>query len=145
MFWRPQTDAKGRQGHISATNYARSSGNRAEGERMKSVAILGGKGGTTKTATSHLLCLGAHLHGIPACYVLIDPQCKVHGEGRPYAVLDGRAPEQLTVILASRDANLNGWLIIDGGGNRPEFDKKIAENVDLGVNPTVDTGGEFMR
>jgi hypothetical protein len=102
---------------------------------MKSVAILGGKGGTTKTATSHLLCLGAHLHEIPACYVLTDPQRKVRGEGRPYAVLDGRLPEQLAVILASRDANLNGWLVIDGGGNRPEFDKKIAENVDLSFIP----------
>jgi hypothetical protein len=102
---------------------------------MKSVAILGGKGGTTKTATSHLLCLGAQLHGIPACYVLTDPQRKVRGEGRPYAVLDGRAPDQLAVILASRDASLNGWLVIDGGGNRPEFDKKIAENVDLTFIP----------
>ena len=28
---------------------------------MKSVAVLGGKGGTTKTASSHLICLGAFL------------------------------------------------------------------------------------
>jgi hypothetical protein len=102
---------------------------------MKSIAVLGGKGGTTKTATSHLLCLGAQLQGTPACYVLTDPQRKVRAEGRPYAVLDGRAPDQLAVIFSSRDASLNGWLIIDGGGNRPEFDKKIAENVDLTIVP----------
>ena len=102
---------------------------------MKSVAVLGGKGGTTKTATSHLLCLGAQLLGTPACYVLTDPQRKVRAEGRPYAVLDGRAPEQLAVIFSSRDASLNGWLIIDGGGNRPDFDTKIAENVDLTIVP----------
>lgn len=102
---------------------------------MKSVAILGGKGGTTKTATSHLLCLGADLQGIPACYVLTDPQRKVRGEGRPYAVLDGRMPDQLAVIFSSRDSSVNGWLIIDGGGNRPEFDKKVAENVDLTIVP----------
>lgn len=102
---------------------------------MKSVAILGGKGGTTKTATSHLLCLGADLQGLPACYVLTDPQRKVRGEGRPYAVLDGRLPEQLALIFSSREANMNGWLIIDGGGNRPEFDKKVAENVDLTIIP----------
>jgi chromosome partitioning protein len=102
---------------------------------LKSVAILGGKGGTTKTATSHLLCLGADLQGLPACYVLTDPQRKVRGEGRPYAVLDGRLPEQLALIFSSRDANLNGWLIVDGGGNRPEFDRKIAENVDLTIIP----------
>jgi chromosome partitioning protein len=102
---------------------------------MKSVAMLGGKGGTTKTATSHLLCLGADLQGLPACYVLTDPQRKVRGEGRPYGVLDGRLPEQLALIFSSRDANMNGWLIIDGGGNRPEFDKKVAENVDLTIIP----------
>jgi len=102
---------------------------------MKSVAVLGGKGGTTKTATAHLLCLGSQLQGTPACYVLTDPQRKVRGEGRPYVVLDGRAPDQLAVILASRDASMNGWLIIDGGGNRPEFDKQIAENVDLTIIP----------
>lgn len=102
---------------------------------MKSIAVLGGKGGTTKTATSHLLCLGAQLHGTPACYVLTDPQRKVREEGRPYAVLDGRVPEKLAVIFSSRDATLNGWLVIDGGGNRPEFDKKIAENVDLTIIP----------
>jgi chromosome partitioning protein len=102
---------------------------------MKSVAILGGKGGTTKTAMSHLLCLGADLQGMPACYVLTDPQRKVRGEGRPYAVLDGRMPEQLAIIFSSRDSNVNGWLIIDGGGNRPEFDKQVAENVDLTIVP----------
>jgi len=102
---------------------------------MKSVAILGGKGGTSKTATSHLLCLGAYLQGIPACYVLTDPLRKVRAEGRPYAVLDGRLPEQLAHIFSSRDATLNGWLFIDGGGNRPDFDEKIAENVDLTVIP----------
>ena len=102
---------------------------------MKSIAVLGEKGGTTKTATSHLLCLGAQLQGIPACYVLTDPKRKVRAEGRPYAVLDGRAPEQLAVIFSSRDASLNGWLIVDGGGNRPDFDKEVAQNVDLTIIP----------
>ena len=78
---------------------------------MKSVAILGGKGGSTKTASSHLVCLGAYLHGIPAAYALTDPQRKVRGEGRPYAVLDGRLPEQLALILDSSRSNLNGWLL----------------------------------
>ena len=102
---------------------------------MKSIAVLGEKGGTTKTATAHLLCLGAQLHATPACYVLTDPKRKVRAEGRPYAVLDGRAPEQLALIFSSRDAGLNGWLIIDGGGNRPEFDKEVAANVDLTLIP----------
>jgi hypothetical protein len=102
---------------------------------MKSVAILGSKGGTTKTASSHLLCLGAYLHGIPAAYVLTDPTRKVRGEGRPYAVLDGRMPEHLALIFNSSTSNLNGWLVIDGGGNRPEFDIEVAKHADLTIIP----------
>jgi chromosome partitioning protein len=102
---------------------------------MKTVAILGKKGGTTKTATSHLLCLGAYLNGIPAAYVLTDPDRKVRSEGRPYAVLDGRLPEQLALIFTSSQSNLNGWLIIDGGGNRPHFDGEIAKAADLTIIP----------
>ncbi len=102
---------------------------------MKSVAVLGGKGGTTKTASSHLICLGAYLHGIPAAYALTDPMRKVRGEGRPYAVLDGRLPEQLALILDSSRSNLNGWLVIDGGGNRPEFDIEVSKHVDLTLIP----------
>jgi hypothetical protein len=102
---------------------------------MKSVAVLGGKGGTTKTASSHLICLGAYLHGIPAAYALTDPLRKVRGEGRPYAVLDGRLPEQLALILDSSRSNLNGWLIIDGGGNRPDFDIEVSKHVDLTLIP----------
>lgn len=48
---------------------------------MKLLAVLGGKGGTTKTATAHLICLGAYLSGIPAAYALTDPLRKVRGEG----------------------------------------------------------------
>ena len=102
---------------------------------MRSVAILGGKGGTTKTASSHLICLGAFLRGIPAAYALTDPLRKVRGEGRPYAVLDGRMPEQLALILDSSRSNLNGWLVIDGGGNRPDFDIEISKHVDLTIIP----------
>jgi hypothetical protein len=102
---------------------------------MKLVAVLGEKGGTTKTATSHLLCLGACMHGVPAAYVLTDPKRKLRAEGRPYAVLDGRMPEQLAVILQASENNLNGWLIIDGGGNRPNFDAELAKHVDLTIVP----------
>lgn len=102
---------------------------------MKSVAILGTKGGTTKTASAHLLCLGAYLHGVPACYALTDPGRKVRDEGRPYAVLDARLPEQLALMLDSSRNTLNGWLIIDGGGNRPAFDIEVSKNVDLTIIP----------
>ena len=118
---------------------------------MKTVAMLGKKGGTSKTATSHLLCLGAYLHGIPAAYVLTDPERKVRGDGRPYAVLDGRLPDQLALIFTSSQSNLNGWLVIDGGGNRPDFDIEIGKNADLSIIPfrpseeDIDTVAQSLR
>ena len=59
----------------------------------------------------------------------------MRGEGRPYAVLDGRMPEQLALILDSSRNNLNGWLVIDGGGNRPDFDIEVSKHVDLTIIP----------
>jgi chromosome partitioning protein len=99
------------------------------------VYIGGGKGGTGKTTTAHLACLGAVLHNQPAVYVLTDPQRKVRGEGRPYGVFDGRMPGTLANILSASHSTLNGWLIIDGGGNRPAFDQEIAAEADLCLLP----------
>lgn len=102
---------------------------------MKCIYVGGGKGGTGKTSTAHLLCLGAILRGEPAAYVLTDPQRKVRGEGRPYGVLDGRLPANLANILSTSRSTLNGWLVIDGGGNRPDFDQAISAEVDACVLP----------
>lgn len=103
--------------------------------RTKLVFFGGSKGGVGKSATSHLACLGAVLCNQPAAYVLTDPDRELREKGRPYAVLDGREPKHLASILnASRSAQ-DGWLIIDGGGNRPAFDLAIAEEVDLCVFP----------
>jgi hypothetical protein len=118
---------------------------------MKLVAVLGEKGGTSKTATAHLLCLSAFLQGVPAAYVLTDPKRKLRAEGRPYAVLDGRLPEQLALILQSSENNLNGWLVIDGGGNRPNFNAELSKHVDLTIVPfrnseeDVDPTAESLR
>ena len=101
----------------------------------KFVYIGGKKGGTTKTTSSHLLCLGAILRGEPAAYVLTDPTRQIKAEGRPYGVLDGRDPRRLAQIIeASRDTR-NGWLIVDGGGNRPEFDSELTKAADLCLLP----------
>jgi len=103
--------------------------------RTKLVFFGGSKGGVGKSATSHLACLGAVLCNQPAAYVLTDPDREIRDKGRPYAVLDGRQPKQLANILnASRNAP-DGWLIIDGGGNRPAFDLAIADEVDLCIFP----------
>lgn len=101
----------------------------------KIVYIGGSKGGSGKTTTAHLAALGAILRSEPALYVVTDPQRKVRGEGRPYGVLDGRRPEDLAKVLDASRATLNGWLFIDGGGNRPALDAELAAEADLCIMP----------
>lgn len=103
---------------------------------MSKFLFIGGrKGGTTKTTTSHLLALGAVLRNQPAAYVLTDPTRQVRSAGRPYAVLDGRDPQKLAqIITASRNTD-NGWLIVDGGGNRPNFDSEVSGVAQLTLLP----------
>jgi cellulose biosynthesis protein BcsQ len=99
------------------------------------VFFAGAKGGVGKSATSHLACLGAVLRNQPAAYVLTDPNRRMRGEGRPYGVLDGREPQQLANILSVTRKGFGGWLIIDGGGNRPAFDLEVAAAADLCILP----------
>jgi hypothetical protein len=107
---------------------------------MSNLVFVGGrKGGTTKTTTAHLLCLGAILSRQPAAYVLTDPDRELKPEGRPYGVLDGREPKELAQIIEANHSSHNGWLIIDGGGNRPQFDKTIADIAQLCVLPFRDS------
>lgn len=101
----------------------------------KLVFFGGSKGGVGKSATSHLACLGAILCNQPAAYVLTDPDREIRDKGRPYDVLDGREPQKLAAILKASRETPEGWLIIDGGGNRPAFDEAIAEEVDLCIFP----------
>src|SRR5579863_2049224 len=103
--------------------------------RTKLVFFGGSKGGVGKSATSHLACLGAVLSNRPAAYVLTDPDREIRDKGRPYDVLDGRQPKQLANILSASQNTPDGWLIIDGGGNRPAFDAEIASEVDLCIFP----------
>lgn len=107
------------------------------------VYIGGTKGGTAKTSTAHLLCLGAVLFKQPAAYVLTDPERELLAEGRPYGVLDGRDGEKLAKIFAANQSTMNGWLVIDGGGNRPDFDKVVAAEVELCLFPYRDSGEDF--
>jgi hypothetical protein len=103
--------------------------------RTKLIFFGGSKGGVGKSATSHLACLGAILCNQAAAYVLTDPDREIRGKGRPYDVLDGRQPKQLASILTASKSTPDGWLIIDGGGNRPAFDSAIAEEADLCIFP----------
>jgi len=101
----------------------------------KLVFFGGSKGGVGKSTNAHLACLGAILSDQPAAYVLTDPDREIREKGRPYDVLDGRDPEKLAAILKASSKTSEGWLVIDGGGNRPAFDEAIAEEVDVCIFP----------
>src|ERR1700736_5531022 len=103
--------------------------------KTKTVFFGGTKGGVGKSLASHLACLGAILHNQPAAYVLTDPDREMRGKGRPYSVFDGREAKPLANILSASRSTLNGWLVIDGGGNRPAFDSAIADEADLCILP----------
>ncbi|KFF42169.1 hypothetical protein JH25_27770 [Pseudomonas sp. BRG-100] len=103
---------------------------------MSNLIFIGGqKGGSTKTTTAHLMCLGAILRGQPAAYVLTDPNRSLKTEGRPYGVMDGRDSNELAKIITASSNTKNGWLIVDGGGNRPELDKAISTQAQLTILP----------
>jgi hypothetical protein len=103
---------------------------------MSNLIFIGGqKGGTTKTTTAHLMCLGAILRGQPAAYVLTDPNRTLKPEGRPYGVMDGRDASELARIIQASNNTKNGWLVIDGGGNRPDLDRAIAAQAHLTILP----------
>lgn len=106
---------------------------------MSRLVYVGGrKGGSGKTTTALLLCLGAILRGQPAAYVLTDPEKELKAEGRPFGVIDGRDPVALAQIITNNAKALNGWLIVDGGGNRPAFDAEMAKVAGLCLLPFGD-------
>jgi chromosome partitioning protein len=107
--------------------------------RYEQYRVGGQKGGTTKTCTAHLLCLGAILARQPADYVLTDPNRQLKEAGRPYGVIDGKNPAELARIIAASHSTKNGWLVIDGGGNRPAFDKEMATEAQLVLLPFRDS------
>jgi chromosome partitioning protein len=99
------------------------------------VYIGGGKGVPAKRQPRIWHAWAPILRNQPTAYVLTDPERKVRGEGRPYGVLDGRRPEQLAQILSASQSSLNGWLIIDGGGNRPAVDRELSAEAQLCLLP----------
>ena len=101
---------------------------------MQGIAIVSTKGGVGKTALSHLLALGAAWRGKPAYLMHTDDREPLKVNGRPYAYYDARDPETLATLIGAI-VNDDGLCIIDGGGNRPDFDKWISTSVDIAIIP----------
>ncbi|MCB1961457.1 MAG: hypothetical protein KDE68_13195 [Rhodocyclaceae bacterium] len=100
------------------------------------ICIIGNKGGTGKTSLSHLLCQGLGLLGQRSACVLTDVTREpLLPEGRRYITADARTPEALSKVV-DKLRTLEGWLgVIDGGGNRPEVDRKLYALADIVLLP----------
>ena len=105
---------------------------------MKSVAILGSKGGTGKSSLSHCLAYGAHLFGLDVAMVHTDQRPPIKGE-RPYQYLDASANYSQVVTLIRQSENDEGLLVVDGAGNRPHVDLWVARSVDLVLVPVTNS------
>lgn len=100
------------------------------------ICIIGNKGGTGKTSLSHMLCQGLGLLGQRSACVLTDTAREpLTPEGRRYVTADARTPEALARV-ADKLRSLDGWLgIIDGGGNRPDVDRRLYALADVVLLP----------
>ena len=105
---------------------------------MRTIAILGSKGGTGKTSLSHGLAYGACLHKQPAVMVHTDQRAPIKSV-RPYECVD--ASENFSRVIAAVKAreNREGLLVIDGAGNRPHQDTWITRSVDLVLVPVTNS------
>ncbi len=103
---------------------------------MKGIAIVGAKGGVGKTSIAHLLALGAAWKNTPAYLMHTDDREPIKVNGRPYMYYDAREPEILSTLIGAA-INNDGLCIVDSAGNRPKFDKWIAESVDLVLMPVI--------
>jgi len=102
----------------------------------KVISIIGNKGGTGKTTLSHMLGHGMGLFNHRAVAILTDTyRDKLSKFSRTYLPYDARSPHDLE-RAAAKLAVAEGWVgIIDGGGNRPEMDDKLADMADVVLLP----------
>lgn len=103
---------------------------------MKRVAVLSNKGGVGKSTLCHLLAVGCVWRGVPAYLFHTDHREPMKVDGRPYEYIDGRDEGVLSTVVNSLSTS-SGFAIIDGGGNRPEFNEWISKFVDLVLIPVT--------
>jgi cellulose biosynthesis protein BcsQ len=109
------------------------------------ISVIGSKGGTGKTSISHMLCHGLGLLGRHSISILTDIERQpLLRSGRHYVPLDGRTPQQLEKILEKLHAMPDWLCVVDGGGNRPDFDRYLYELGGLVLLPFRDSH-EDMR
>jgi len=104
------------------------------------ICIIGNKGGTGKTTLSHMAAHGLALFGKYCVAVLTDTHRQVLSRhNRDYLPFDARSPENLDKVVA-RLSGVDHWFgVVDGGGNRPDMDARLAALSDLVLLPFRDS------
>jgi hypothetical protein len=110
---------------------------------MHIYGFIGLKGGCGKTTLAHLFTLGAVLSGNRAIMVHTDDRTPPGDQGRPYKILDGRQQCNRTMIKDRADdpAYSEAIVVLDGGGNRKEFNLWLSEHADylyIPVGPSAE-------
>ena len=110
----------------------------------KAISILGKKGGSGKSTTSHMLALGLSKLGIRAILLTTDNDRKsLRDENRPYSTYGAQTSENLKKALEAfgrlDTSTIPSVLIVDGGGNREGVDNLFAEFSDLILLPFRDS------
>jgi chromosome partitioning protein len=104
----------------------------------KIIVVAGDKGGCGKTTTSHAICHGLAMYGIPAFHISTDPRREIlPAESRRYATLDGRDPHALGAMIDKLGAMPGAVAVIDGGGGRPDVDAVLSQVADLTILPIM--------
>lgn len=124
-------------------------------DELRSISVLGRKGGVGKTRISHLLGWGFGMAGYNVVVIMTDVRDKMPAErveGRPYYVrgiqhdLSGRAEENesvrfdksiklITQTISDMRRIKNSVIIYDGGANRKYMDNALAALSDMVLLP----------
>jgi MinD-like ATPase involved in chromosome partitioning or flagellar assembly len=102
------------------------------------IGVVGRKGGCRKTSTAHMICQGAAMKNLQAVLALTDGQAKPTTDRR-YSIVDVSDPSIMEEVFGNIEANKDSIdvVVIDGGGNRQEFDKTLSSFCDLIITPTT--------
>lgn len=110
------------------------------------ISVIGGKGGSSKTTTAHLISYGLAKFGVRTILLTTDHQAgrlSLNDENRNYKTRSGQTSENLKKWFEYFHdfdaAKYPAALVVDGGGNRQNVDDVLAKYSDLILLPFRDS------